>query len=59
VDDQLNLPTRYESYDWPRTPGGPPDLIEEYTFLDLKLNQGFSEHDFSITNPDYRFRREP
>ena len=26
VDDELNLPIRYESYDWPKTPGGPPEL---------------------------------
>ena len=24
VDKELNLPIRYESYDWPKEPGGPP-----------------------------------
>jgi hypothetical protein len=57
IDDELNLPSRYESYDWPRSAGGPPELIEEYTFLDLKLNRGFTDHDFSINNSEYRFRR--
>jgi len=59
VDDQLVIPLRYESYDWPKTSGGPPELIDEYTFLDLELNRGFSELDFSVANPEYHFRREP
>ncbi len=56
VDDQLNLPIRYESYDWPKKPGGPPELIEEYTYLNLKLNNGFTDLDFDIHNPKYHFR---
>jgi hypothetical protein len=57
VDDELTLPVRYESYDWPSKPGGQPELIEEYTYLDLKLNNGFTDEDFSTANPDYHFRR--
>jgi len=56
VDDELKMPVRYESYDWPREPGGEPELIEEYTYLDLKLNNGFTDQDFSIRNPEYRFQ---
>jgi hypothetical protein len=55
VDKELNLPIRYESYDWPRERGGPPELIEEYTYLNLKLNNGFTDADFSIKNPNYKF----
>lgn len=55
VDDELNLPIRYEAYSWPTTPGGPPELIEEYTYLDLKLNPGFTDADFDIRNPNYQF----
>jgi hypothetical protein len=55
VDKELNLPIRYESYDWPRETGGPPELLEEYTYLDLKLNNGFTDADFNIRNPDYKF----
>jgi hypothetical protein len=46
VDDEFNLPIRYESYDWPEQPGGPPRLLEEYTYLNLKLNNGFTDADF-------------
>ncbi len=55
VDDELNIPIRYESYSWPTTPGGAPELIEEYTYLDLKLNVGFTDADFDIRNPNYQF----
>jgi len=56
VDKELNLPIRYESHDWPREPGGPPELMEEYTYLNLKLNNGFTDADFDIRNPNYKFR---
>jgi hypothetical protein len=56
VDKELNLPIRYESYDWPKEVGGPPELIEEYTYLNLKLDNGFTDADFSIKNPNYKFR---
>jgi outer membrane lipoprotein-sorting protein len=56
VDDELNLPIRYESYDWPEKPGGQPILLEEYTYTDVKLNNGFTDMDFSTTNPQYNFR---
>jgi hypothetical protein len=56
VDDQLKIPIRYEAYAWPKEPGGPPVLLEEYNYLDLKLNNGFTDEDFSIDNPAYHFR---
>jgi hypothetical protein len=56
VDDELNMPTRYESYDWPQEAGEQPELIEEYTYLDLKLNNGFTDNDFSLRNSSYRFQ---
>ncbi len=55
VDDELKIPVRYESYDWPEKPGGPPQLLEEYTYTDLKLNNGFTDADFDENNPNYRF----
>jgi outer membrane lipoprotein-sorting protein len=55
VDDELNLPLRYESHDWPAQPGGQPQLIEEYTYLNLKINNGFTDADFDVRNPNYQF----
>lgn len=56
VDSEHNVPVRYEAYDWPREPGGEPLLTEEYTYLDLKLNNGFTDRDFEVTNPEYQFK---
>ncbi len=56
VDDELNIPVRYEAYEWPAQPGGQPQLIEEYTYTDIKLNNGFTDADFSEQNPNYNFR---
>lgn len=58
VDDALKMPIRYESYDWPSEPGGNPRLIEEYTYLNVKLNNGFTDEDFSVNNPAYGFTLE-
>jgi hypothetical protein len=55
VDDELKVPIRYESHDWPSEAGGDAPLIEEYTYLALKLNNGFSDLDFSPQNPQYNF----
>ena len=57
VDKELGVPIRYASYDWPKNPGDQPGLIEEYTYLNMKLNQGFADADFSPDNPDYNFTR--
>jgi len=55
VDNELNLPTRYEAYDWPEEEGGEPVLTEEYTYLNIKINQGFTDQDFDPKNPEYSY----
>lgn len=55
VDDELNMPIRFESYDWPDRPGGQPLLLEEYTYTDIKLNNGLTDADFDEHNPKYGF----
>jgi hypothetical protein len=57
VDKDLNLPVRYVAFDWPKTPGGKPEIIEEYTYVRINLNPGFQDADFSADNPDYKFPR--
>jgi len=56
VDDELNLPIRYERYDWPSAPGDKLPLMEEFTYLDVKLNAGLAAADFEVHNPAYHFR---
>ncbi len=56
IDDEMNIPVRYASYDWPSTPGGKPVLMEEYTYINVDLNVGLTDLDFDITNPEYSYR---
>lgn len=48
LDKESKLPMRSESYDWPR-PGGTPtgDLLETYSFVDLRFNVGLTDKDFT------------
>ena len=56
IDDKLQVPVRYVSYDWPETPGARPKLIEEYTYLNVEINNGFKDIDFDVNNPNYNFK---
>jgi hypothetical protein len=55
IDKELNVPIRYEAYDWPDKSGNPPQLIESYTYTNLKLNPGLTDADFDPKNPEYNF----
>lgn len=55
IDKELNMPIRYEAHLWPDTPTSKPKLLERYTYLYVKINQGFTDKDFSIKNPAYSF----
>ncbi len=57
VDDELNVPVRYEAYNWPSKADEPPELTEEYTYLNVKINNHFTDADFDIRNPEYEFHR--
>ena len=55
VDDEMNIPIRYEAHDWPKDKDGKPQLIEEYTYLDFTPNDKLSDADFDHRNPNYNF----
>ena len=55
IDKELNLPIRYASYDWPAKEGDGPVLLEEYTYSKIKLDNGFTDADFDVKNPQYEF----
>ena len=55
IDNELNVPVRYEAYTWPTDPAGKPELLEEYTYLDFRFDVQFTERNFDINNPDYFF----
>ena len=52
IDNELRIPIRYAAYLWPKAPGEAPPLEEAYTYLNLKVNNGFTDADFSRDNPD-------
>jgi hypothetical protein len=37
-DQKTNLPIRNENYDWPKTPGDPGELIEMFSYVNLRAN---------------------
>jgi len=55
IDNELNVPVRYEAFTWPEGAGGKPVLQEEYTYLDFQFGRKYSDRDFDINNPDYYF----
>jgi hypothetical protein len=57
IDQERGLPIHFEAYDWPRHPGAAPELVEQYSYLDLKVNVGLREHDFDPANRQYSFGR--
>tara|TARA_R110002049_G_scaffold2750_2_gene21801 strand:- start:686203 stop:687135 length:933 start_codon:yes stop_codon:yes gene_type:complete len=55
IDDAYNVPIRYIAYDWPASTGAAPQVIEEYNYLNLKLNVGLTDKDFDPRNSEYGF----
>ena len=47
-DKQTHLPVRVEAYDWPKQGGDPKgELVECYSYVNLKFNSGLSDQDFA------------
>ncbi|MCA9193286.1 MAG: DUF1571 domain-containing protein [Planctomycetales bacterium] len=55
IDDEMKIPIRYCAYTWPTSAGADKELLEEYTYLNVKLNVGLNDQDFSEKNPAYNF----
>lgn len=55
IDDELQIPIRYASWDWPSKQGEEPPMLEEYTYMNMKLNNGFTDSDFDPANAKYGF----
>ena len=48
LDKENRMPVRIECYDWPRQDGPPEgDLIEIFSYINLRFNVGLTEKDFS------------
>ena len=57
LDHDLGLPIRYEGYGWPDRPGTEGELVEEYTFMNLRVNVGLKDRDFDPGNSLYSYGR--
>jgi hypothetical protein len=57
IDQEIGLPIRFEAYDWPKSAAAEPELQEEYTYMNLKLNVGLTDRDFEVSNSAYSFGR--
>lgn len=56
MDKELKIPLLFESYDWPSEEGGKPELLEQYSYSDVRLNVGLTDTDFDRNNPEYRLQ---
>jgi hypothetical protein len=55
IDNERNLPIRFACYDWPAEESNEPVMLEEYTYLNIKLNVGLTDGDFDPDNPAYGY----
>lgn len=55
IDDELQVPVRYAAYEWPKAGEDKPQLLEEYTYVNMKINVGLTDQDFDPENPNYNF----
>lgn len=55
IDKATNLPVRVEQYDWPTRRNAKPELVEEYTYTNIRTNVGLTDQDFDPQNPSYNF----
>ena len=52
IDNEYKVPIRYEARLWPANPGEEAPLEESYTYINLKVNNGFTDADFDKNNPE-------
>jgi hypothetical protein len=49
------MPVRFEAFLWPLKKDGKPVLVEQYTYVNVKFNNGFTDKDFDPQNEKYKF----
>jgi hypothetical protein len=47
VDDEWHLPVRLAVYDWTNSEGDEPELLGEFTYLNVKVNVGLNSSEFT------------
>jgi hypothetical protein len=57
MDNEWKIPVRYAAFNWPESQEDEPEVIEEYTYQNIKINVGLTDKDFDFANPDYNFHK--
>ena len=55
LDQDRDVLVGYEGYKWPEKPGDSAPLLERYFYIDMQINVGLTDEDFSADNPSYDF----
>jgi hypothetical protein len=55
-DNELKVPVHYEAFAWPLD-GGKPQLLEQYTYEQIRINVGLTDLDFDPENPNYDLKK--
>lgn len=55
IDDEHQVPIRYEAYTWPKEGETELPLLESYTYAKLKINVGLTDDDFNPDNENYDY----
>jgi hypothetical protein len=50
IDSELNVPVRFDVYDWPEAPGHQPPLVSEFTYTNVTLNVGLDDATFATAS---------
>jgi hypothetical protein len=56
LDNEWKIPVCMQAYGWPTQPGAAPQLLEEYTYSQVKFNLPLTDEDFDPSNPNYGYR---
>ncbi len=55
LDQDNDVLVGYEGFLWPEKPGEKPKLLERYFYVDMQINVGLTDQDFSADNSEYDF----
>ncbi len=56
IDNELKLPVYFASFGWGKTDDDKPVPLEEYAYINIKINVGLTDLDFDLANPAYEFQ---
>ncbi|MEZ6065336.1 MAG: DUF1571 domain-containing protein [Planctomycetaceae bacterium] len=55
IDASTNLPVRVQNYDFPSRKGDSPVLVEDYFYMGMRTNVGYTDTEFDTRNPKYNY----